>query len=378
MSRDYQVCSRCVMDTTVPNIRFDQHGVCQFCATHDELDRIYPLDWRGEAALERLVKHIKRSGEGRDYDCICGVSGGRDSTYTLYVAVKKLGLRPLAVHFDNGWNTEIAVTNIQKTCRALDVDLETVVADWEEFSDLQRAFLRASVSDLDIPTDVAILAVLHEVAAKEGVRYILNGHSFRTEGVAPLHWTYFDGRYISAVQRQFGTRDLKDYRNFGIGELLSYTIFKGIKTVPILNYVPYNHVDAEDILKGLGWTYYGGHHHENAYTKFIQSRILPQKFGIDRRRTELSAAIRTRTTTREEALAYLAQTPYECDEELIDYALEKLGLSHEDLEQIWSRPPRSFRDFPTYYPLIRALSWPIRLATALNLLPKLLHLKFLG
>jgi N-acetyl sugar amidotransferase len=364
------------MESSVPNIRFDERGVCQHCAIHDELEKSYPMDDRGQKDLARIVAQIKKSGEGRDYDCICGVSGGRDSSFTLYTAVRTLGLRPLAVHFDNGWNSDIAVTNIERACQALDVDLETVVADWEEFRDLQIAFVKASVPDLDIPTDVAILATLHEVAAKEGIQYILNGHSFRTEGIAPVDWTYFDGRYIRAIHRRFATMPLRDYHNFGLREFVLYTILKRIKTVPILNYVAYRHADAEAKLAEIGWSYYGGHHHENSYSKFVQSYLLPRKFRIDRRRTELSAAVRSGTKDRREAIAYLDTTPYEVDRELVHYAIEKLGLNAEEFERLYQRPPRSFRDFPTYYPVIRALRKPIGFLATIGLVPKLLRAKF--
>lgn len=364
------------MDSSVPNIRFDENGVCQYCKVHDELERTYPLNDQGRRNLERLVAKIKKAGAGREYDCICGVSGGRDSTYTLFTAVRTLGLRPLAVHFDNGWNTEIAVSNIKHACQALDVDLETVVADWEEFRDLQVAFVKASVPDLDIPTDVAILATLYEVAAKEDIRYILNGHSFRTEGIAPLDWTYFDGRYIRAIHRRYAAKPLHDYHNFGLREFVFYSVLKRIKTIPILNYAPYRPAEVEEILAELGWVSYGGHHHENAYSKFVQSFILPQKFGIDRRRTELAAAVRTGARDRDEVIAYLATTPYAADAELIDYSIKKLGLSADEFARHHRQPPRSFREFPTYYPAIRSLRGIIKLAAAIGVVPKLLSAKF--
>ncbi len=366
------------MDTTVPEIRFDEQGTCQFCEIHDILDERYPLGEAGERGLAQLVEQIQRAGKGHDYDCVVGTSGGRDSTWTMYTA-KKLGLRPLAVHFDNGWNSDTAVTNIRNATEKLGMDLETYVADWEEFKDIQIAFLRASVPDVEVPTDLAIHSVLHYYAAKEGIKYILNGHSFRTEGVAPRGWTYFDGRYINAIQSQFGTRKLRDFKNFGIKELLYYSFWKGIKVVPILNYRPYHQQEITELLtREVGWTYYGGHHHESYYTKFIQSYLLPKKFNIDKRRTEYSALIRSGQTTRDEALNYLQTHAYEYDEALEEYAISKLGLSRAEWEQIYATPTKSYLDYPSYYPLMRASRSLIRWLSDREILPKLLYLKYLG
>jgi N-acetyl sugar amidotransferase len=378
-SRPYQICSRCVMDTTVPEIAFDAvTGECQFCRIHDILDAKYPIGAEGEQRLQRVVARIKAAGAGRPHDCVVGVSGGRDSTWLLMTAVR-LGLRPLAVHFDNGWNSEIAVTNIRNAIEKLGVELETVVADWEEFRDIQVAFLKASVPDVEVPTDLAIHSVLHRVAAKEGIQYILNGHSFRTEGVAPRGWTYFDGRYITAIQKRFGTRELRDFHNFGMLDVVRYTFLYRIRVVPILNYRPYNQAEITELItKELGWTYYGGHHHESLYTKFIQSYLLPRKFRIDKRRTELSALIRSGQTTREEALTYLDSHEYEYDESLIPYVLAKLELTEAQWLEIWNTPPKSYLDYPSYYPLLQAFRTPIKWLAEHEIIPKLLYLKYLG
>ena len=228
MKPNQRICVRCVADETIPGIYFDENGVCNYCHIHDAMEQEYPQGKKAQKELKALVRRIKLSGKGRKYDCIVGVSGGRDSTYLLYVAVK-LGLRPLAVHFDNGWNSALAVTNIKNILTKLKVDLETLVVDWAEFKDLQRSFLLASVSDAEIPTDVGIFGTLHRVAAKEGIKYILNGHSFRTEGVMPIGWTYMDGRYIKSVQKQFGTQKLKTFPNFNLWDMFYYTFIRKIK-----------------------------------------------------------------------------------------------------------------------------------------------------
>ena len=184
----YQICSRCVSDTTIPDIQFDERGICNFCHIHDSLDKQFSLDGKGKQKLDRIVKKIQRDGQAQNYDCIVGISGGTDSTFCLYMA-KQLGLRPLAVHFDNGWNSEVAVSNIKNAVKKLDVDLKWVTVDFREFSDIQRSFLKASVPDVEIPTDLAIHAILHRTAAENGVKWIINGMNFRTEGIQPLKWS---------------------------------------------------------------------------------------------------------------------------------------------------------------------------------------------
>jgi len=377
MTRAYQRCTRCILDTTIESIRFDDNGVCNFCKIHDELEKNYPTGEAGWRYLESLAQKIKQEHKHKPYDCIVGVSGGRDSTYVLYLTVK-LGLRPLAVHFDNGWNSEIAVSNIKNAVTRLNVDLYTHVADWEEFKSLQLAFLKASVSDAEIPTDVAILATLHQAAAREGIRYIMNGHSFRTEGLVPICWTYMEGKYIQSVYQAFGGKTLKTVPNFTLWDYIHYTLLRGIQIIPLLNYVDYQHDHIQHILEEeLGWQYYGGHHYESYYTHFFQSYYLPQKFNIDKRLLEYSALIRSGQLSREEALEKI-KAPYPFNEELVEYALNKLGLSLEEFNAIMVAPKKSFKDYTTYYPLIAALKLPVKIATELNLVPKLLYLKMLG
>lgn len=302
MTNDNKICSKCISDTTIPEIRFDENGVCNFCKVHDDLEKKYPLNEEGKRKLNELVEEIKTKGKNHEYDCIIGVSGGRDSTFTLHTAVK-LGLRPLAVHFDNGWNSEIAVSNIRKPTNKLNVDLHTVVADWEEFKDLQIAFLKASVSDAEIPTDYAILSVLYQVANELEIKYILIGHSFRTEGIAPLGWTYMDGRYVKSVHEKFGKTKIKSFPILSLWELLYYTFVKKVKFIHLPEYIEYDQKKVMEVLeKELNWEFYGGHHHESTYTNFFQSFYLPKKFNIDKRKIECSALIRSGQMTRDEAL----------------------------------------------------------------------------
>lgn len=371
-----QICTRCVLDTTATDIWFTDNGVCKYCMIHDELEKAYPHGAEGDQQLERIASRIRAEGKGKPHDCIVGVSGGRDSTFTLYTAVN-LGLRPLAVHFDNGWNSEIAVRNIENATTRLGVELHTVVADWEEFKDLQLAFLRASVPDAEVPTDYAIYSVLFESAVAEGVRYVLEGHSFRTEGTSPISWSYMDGRYIRAIHRQFGSGRAKSFPIMSLTRLLYFLFVKRIRHVRPLEYIDYQQQEVNRILEEeLDWEYYGGHHHESIYTQFFQSYLLPQKFGIDKRKTEYSALIRSGQREREEALEEITRTPYTCDPEVVEYAIKKLGLDNKHFQEIMRLPIRSFEQFPSYYSLIRSLRVPIRIAARLHAVPPILYLKY--
>lgn len=355
------LCARCIMDTTDPEIRFDEQGHCNHCRAYFERARreVIP-DTRRESALTAVVDEIRRAGRGRDYDCIVGVSGGVDSTYTVY-QVAKLGLRPLAVHLDNGWNSEQAVRNIERALATLRVDLFTHVLDWEEFRDLQVAFLRASTPDGEVPTDHAIMALLYRMASRYGVRYIVDGRNLTTEGILPPSWSqgHGDWKYIRSVHRRFGTRRLRNYPHFGITELGVYSVLKRLKTVSILNYVPYVKADAmATIGRELGWEYYGGKHYESVYTRFYQGYVLPEKFGIDKRRAHLSTLICSGQVTRDKALEELKAPVYPAG--LLDqdrrFVLKKLELSEAEFSAIMRLPPRTFWDYPSYrrHPVFRS------------------------
>ena len=328
------------------------------------LEKQWPNGEPGQKMVASLVEDIKTKGKGKRYDCIVGVSGGTDSTYLLYLA-KKLGLRPLAVHFDGGWDSEIAVHNIKKITSKLDIDLQTYVVDWEEFKDILVSFLRASFPWADAPTDVAIDATLYRIAAEEGVRYILNGSSFRTEGKMPAEWTYMDGRIIKYIHGKFGNKKMKTFPNMTLFDFGYYSVFKGIHVERILNYLEYHKKESGKFLeKEIGWKYYGGHHYESVYTRFVYSYWLPQKFGIDKRIITHSALVRSGEMTRYEALQSLLRPPLEGNkmEEDVDYVIKKLGLTHEEFDEIMALLPKSFTDYPSYYPLILRLKPIIRLA----------------
>lgn len=376
MNTEQTICKRCVLDNTVEDIWYDENGICKYCLIHEELEAKHPLGDEGRRNLEAMIEEIKRSGKGKEFDCIVGVSGGRDSTYTLLTAVRH-GLRPLAVHFDNGWNTDISVENVKKVITKLGVTLHTVVADWEEFKDLQLSFLQASVPDADIPTDYAIYSVLYETAAKEGVKYILNGHSFRTEGTSPISWTYMDSLYYQHVHRRFGSKRITSWPVMGLTRLLYILFVKRVKEVRLMEYIDYNK-DAvdEDLKASVDWQYYGGHHHDNSFTKWFQSYYLPKKFNIDKRKTELSALVRSGQRTRQAAMAELNAGAYEYDNKSVEYVKTKLGLSDADFAEIMEAPRKSHKDFRTLLPLIRSLKNPIRLASEFKIVPSILYLKY--
>lgn len=341
------VCTRCVMDTSDPDITFDAAGVCHHCHAYDEAVRTRVIP--DKAKLDALVAEIK--AENKPYDCIIGISGGVDSTYVAYAARKLLGLKPLAVHLDNGWDSELAVKNIQHVLEKLEIELYTEVLDWDEFRDLQLAFLRASTPDSEIPTDHAIVSVLYQQAKQHGVRFILSGCNVRTESHLPPSWSrgHSDWRYIKELQKQFGTRPLKTFPHRGMVDLVWDT--RTIQWIDILNYLDYKKADALRVLQDeLGWQYYGGKHYESIYTRFYQGYILPKKFGFDKRKMHLSSLICSGEITRAEALAELEKPTYPeaMQAEDREYVIKKLGITEADFDDIMSAQPKRFQDYRSY------------------------------
>jgi N-acetyl sugar amidotransferase len=340
------------MDTSDPEIQFDEQGVCNHCHDYDRQIRQRVL--KGEAGLsylEGLIERIKRDGRGKPYDCLIGVSGGVDSTYVAYIAKQKFGLRPLAVHMDNGWDSELAVKNIEETLKRLDIDLYTKVLDWEEFKDLQLAFLKASTPDSEIPSDHAIWAVIGDMAEKLKVRYVLSGFNVRTETHLPRAWSqgHFDWKYIQSVHKQFGRGRLKDFPHQGL--FTYYRRLLTLRRVDILNYLDYNKQEAMQLLENeLGWKYYGGKHHESIYTRFYQGYILPMKFGYDKRRSHLSSQICSGEFSRETALEELKRPAYapSMQEEDREYVAKKLGVNDAEFDAIMKLPCKSYWDYPSY------------------------------
>jgi N-acetyl sugar amidotransferase len=357
---NYKICSRCIMDSSDSDLIIDDVGVCNHCRRYQRefLKRVFPGE-TGKEKLDKLIFKIKRIGKNKDYDCIIGVSGGVDSTYVAYLT-KKLGLRPLAIHFDNGWNSELAVSNISKTLEILDIDLYSFVIDWDEFKDLQLSFLRASTPDGEIPTDHAINALLFREANKRGIKYIINGMNFASESLSVPSWAYghSDWKYISSVHKKFGTVKLKNYPKYNFFNLFYWNVIKQIKVVSILNYVEYNKDSVMKILQNnLGWVYYGGKHYESVYTRFYQGYILPQKFGIDKRRGHLSDLINSDQITRDQALQQMEVDAY--DETLLrqdmDFVIKKFELDDTSFENIMNLQKKTFREYPNNFVKVRLL-----------------------
>ncbi|SET45525.1 N-acetyl sugar amidotransferase [Hymenobacter actinosclerus] len=382
MADYYQQCNRCIMDTTVPGINFDARGECNFCLLHDKMDRACPLGEAGERHVQALAADMKRLGRGKRYDCVLGVSGGRDSSFTLWYCVEKLGLRPLAVHFNDGFGNPIAGENMTKACQKLGVEMRTITSDWRESKDLKIAFLKASVPDMEEGTDVGIATALYGVAAKEGIQRIIIGQSFRTEGIAPLSWNYLDGKYLKAVHKQFGTVPLRPWKaadpgfHLDVKEMFYYAFIRRIKTVTLLYHVDYVRADVDALLqKELDWVNPGAHYFDDLYQSVIYY-LNRTKFNIDRRLFNYSALVRSGQMLRTEALEKVRHVNSIEDEKVISLCIKRLGLSREEFEKIVATPPTTFRSYPNNYALIRRLRWPIKLLSQFRLIPESAHDKY--
>ena len=370
-------CTRCIMNNHVnKEIKFDSQGLCHHCKRYDALveKRMVRVDERA-SALEGLVAKIKKAGAGHDYDCIVGVSGGVDSTYVAWLT-KELGLRPLAIHLDNGWNSELAVSNIEKVLNGLNIDLITRVLDWEEFKELQVSFLKSSTPDGEIPTDHAIFATLWKTAAKYKIRYIISGMNFATESISVPNWSYghSDWRYVKSIQSKFGTKKIKNYPHFSFFDLLWINLIKRVRTVSILNYVNFDKSDAMKFLQDeLGWIYYGGKHYESIYTRFWQGYVLPKKFEIDKRYGHLSDLINSGQLSREDALKLASIPSYpspELEEADRQFVMKKLGITEEDFQAYMKAPIRSFREFPNNFTTVARLKLIVNWMRSKKLYPK--------
>lgn len=353
MGKQYQICKRCIMDTTDPEIIFDENGICNHCKNAlKQLNKINNDKIENPNGLKEIVEEIKKQGKGKKYDCIIGVSGGVDSTYVAHL-VKDLGLKPLAVHLDNGWDSELAVNNVIKILKQLDIDLYTHVIDWEEFKDLQMSFLKASVPDLEIPSDHAIQSILYIIAKKYNIKYIINGCNTTSESILPRYWSYghTDWKYIKNLQKQFGNKKLKTFPHYSLKDMIYYKNIYKIKNITLLDYIDYSKEEAIEILKEkFNWEYYGGKHYESLYTKFIQAYILPTKFNYDKRRAHLSSLIAAGQMTREEALEKVNEPLYndKALKEDIDYLISKFGITREQFDELMRLPNKQYWDYKSY------------------------------
>lgn len=352
LESNYVQCKRCVMDTTDPDITFDAIGNCNHCSsfiTHLATERSIITQQKNN--LNSIISNIKSAGKNNEFDCIVGISGGVDSCYTAYLC-KELGLKPLLLHLDNGWNSEIAVRNIHHLAQRLELPYMSYVLDWEEFKQIQLAFLKSSIVDLEMPTDLAIPGALYEIAAKHKITYIISGGNYASEGILPIKWGYHvkkDLKLYKHIVKKHGTIRRKKTPATGYLSEIYYKFFKGIKTIYLLNYIDYDKEAAKKLLmEQFEWKDYGGKHHESRFTAFWQSYLLPEKFNIDYRKATLSTQICFGHETREAALAELALPAFDADKIALDkqYLCKKLMLSADELAQLIADKPKFYTDFP--------------------------------
>lgn len=352
--RTYKICSHCIMDTTDPNITFDERGRCNYCSNFETtIQPNWHTDERGAAALKQLAETIRADTKGRDFDCIIGLSGGLDSSYAAYVAKEKMGLRPLLFHVDAGWNTDQAVGNIEKLVDGLGLDLYTEVVNWEEVKRLQVAFLRAGIPDQDLVQDAAFFSGMYKFARQHGIKHIITGSNFSTECCRePEEWGGYlgiDKRLFGDIWRQFGEGELA---TFPLTDILVYKLLYqkvlGMKVHHPLNLVPYVKKDAEDELgRHFGWQRFQHKHHESRFTRFYEDYWLPRRFGFEKRRAHFSSLIMTGQMTRAEALDRISRP--EMDEHFLqqefEFVAHKLGLTVPELQQLFELPKKTYRDY---------------------------------
>lgn len=360
MTREYQRCSNCIMDTTDPLIEFDEDGVCNHCRKYQDYEKNQMLTGEeAKLALDNMVKQIKKDGEGQKYDCILGLSGGVDSSYLTYYAKEVLGLRLLVVHIDSGWNSELAVNNIENIVTKLDIDLHTLVLEWEELRDLQRAFFLSSVPNCDTPQDHAFISALYSEAHKFNIHHILNGGNMATESILPTYWGYdsSDSVHLRDIHKKFGEIKLKKYPFFTpFQKAIVYTRLYEMKVHRPLELIDYNKAKVKQFLKDeLGWRDYGGKHYESRFTKFFQAHYLPEKFGFDKRLAHLSSLVVSGQMTREEAMKESESPLYDPVElaEDTEYIRKKVGFSVDEWESIMTAEPKTEKDYKTEKELLQ-------------------------
>ncbi len=353
MNTTYQICKNCVMDTTDSKIIFDKKGVCDHCNTYyKDILPHWHTDETGDKELRKIIEKIKEEGKGKDFDCIMGMSGGIDSSYLLYVMKEQYGLRPLVFHVDAGWNSQIAVNNIERLIDGLGLDLYTEVINWEEIKDLQLAFFKSGVPHIDVPQDHAFFATMYKFASKNNIKYILTGGNYSTECIRnPLEWMYYqsDSIQLKDIHRKFGKKPLKTYP---VSNILWHKVYlphiKKIKLIRPLDYIPYNKDEAMQFLVDkFGYQKYPQKHFESRFTRFYESYWLPTKFGFDTRKVQYSSLILTGQMTREEALEKLSKPAYDVETiaQDFEYIATKLGITVEELQGYMDAPNKTYKDY---------------------------------
>lgn len=369
-SKNYHICTNCVMDTSDPQITFDKNGRCDFCENY--YNTILPSWHKGEKkeTLLEIAERIKRETKGKKYNCIIGISGGVDSSFLTHIATRVMGLKPLLYSVDTGWSLKLADENIEKLVKKLNLDLHTVVVNWQEMKDLQIAFLKSQVPYQDTPQDHAIFAGLYNYAAKHGIKYILTGGNYSTECVKPpLEWTYInDIRMMKDIHKKFGHVPLKTFPICGMMKnRIYYRYICGMKVIKPLDYITYHKADAIELLESeYGWQQYKNKHYENVFTRFFEGYYLPKKFGYDKRRCYLSSLILTEQMTRSEAIDELKNPPYDSKqvEEDKEFIARKLDLSVKELNDLIAGENKTYRDYKNS---VKLLNMFIHLAQILGI-----------
>jgi N-acetyl sugar amidotransferase len=371
------ICTKCIYDEKILGISFDKDGICNYCLQIENLLKEYKTGLTaGENIFNSIVNEIKNNGKNKKYDCIIGVSGGTDSSYLLHLAKKVWGLKPLAVHYDNTWNSAIATININKMLKQLDIDLYTHVVDNKEVDDIFKSFFLAGVPELEASTDLGYAYLLRIVSKKFKIKYILEGHSFVTEGISPLGLNYFDGKYIKEIHKKFGKIKLKTYPLLTLAKFLKSIIFDRVKFIRPFWYINYSKESAQQFLKDkYHWRYYGGHHLENRMTAFYHQVYLPQKFNVDLRTLSLSALSRSGIMKRDDAINELKKKR-NIDHGLIKLFKKRLNLTDSEYSNLMNSKPNYWQSYPTYKKFFEFFGPIFYLFAKLNLLTMSFYLKY--
>ena len=371
-----QYCSICLYNTTLSGIYFDREKKCNYCHQIDHIKDIYqPTRKKGKEQLNRIIDEMKFKGRGKKYDCVVGISGGTDSSFLLMKCVD-WGLRPLAVHYDNTWNSAIASQNIYQITHRLKIDLFTYVVDYAESNDLKKSFLKARVREFDADTDIAFIQTLRSVASNYRIKYILEGHSFLTEGLTPVGSNYLDGAYVRDVHKKYGSIKLRTFPNMTLLQFLKWIVIYRQKFIRPLWYIAYSKEEARrELIARLGWKYYGGHHLENYSSNFAHSVWLPEKFNLDYRILTLAADVREGRISRENGLLQLMSQRHK-QAELSNYLMSRLDLTSEELESLIKGQQRDWKEFKTYKKFFESFSFIFYFFAKINLVPMSFYIKY--
>lgn len=375
---DLNICSRCIYDETVPNITFDGQNICSYCHQIDDMQEIYKVgSLESKENLMQEIEEIKKAGKGKKYDCVIGVSGGTDSSYLVHLMVKEWGLRPLAVHYDSTWNTGISTENIRKMLSTLKVDLFTHVVDNKEMDEIYKAFFMSDVPEIEAPYDLGVIETLYRACQKYKIKYIFEGHSFKTEGISPLGSMYFDGGYIKDIVSKFSNiKKIKSFPLMTFWAFLKWILIYRIKRIRPFWYIDYTKQDAQEFLeKEYNWEYYGGHHLENRMTAFFHSYYLPYKYNLDQRNNSLSASVRAGLINRDNALKEYCKEPY-LEDDILPYLKKRLNFSDEEFSDIMNKKPKFYYHYKTYKKRFELLAPFFYIAAKLELVPMSFYIKY--